>query len=90
MIKECLNELANSSLDFGDLRKTQIKLYLNNFEVEQLKFIMENNGLVAHDIFIYYYPNIGFRCLNDETKTGKLPICNILQNRLNKKYQELL
>lgn len=90
MLKECLNELANSDLDFGALRKNKIKIYLNTFDEDQLKFILENNGLVAHDIFIYYYPNVGFRCLNDERITGKLPICNILQNRLNKKHQELL
>ena len=90
MIIECLKELVNSDLDFGVLRKDKIKLYLNNFTEDQLSFILANNGLVAHDIFIYFYPGIGFRCLNNETVTGKLPICNILQNRLNKKYQEFL
>lgn len=90
MIIECLDELVNSDLDFGVLRKDRIKYYINNFNEEQLSFILSNNGLVAHDIFIYFYPGIGFRCLNDDRVTGKLPICNILQNRLNKKYQELL
>lgn len=91
MIKECLKEIVNSNLDIGDLRKSAIVKYINSFTEDQfLNLFSTGNGMVAYDIFIYFYPNIGFRCFNDETKTGKLPICNIIQKRLNKKYQELL
>lgn len=91
MIKECLQSLLESNLDFGDIRKNKIKGYLDNLNEKQLEHVMSKfNGLIANDIYINYYPNIGFRCSNNEQVTGKLPICNLLQNRLNKKYQELL
>ena len=91
MIKECLNEIVNTSLDIGDLRKSNIKRYIDTCNEQELSHILSsNNGLIASDIFIYFYEGVGFRCFNDERKTGKLPICNIIQKRLNKKHQELL
>lgn len=91
MIRESLQSLLDSNLDFGDIRKTKIKGYLDNLDEKQLEHLMTRfNGLIANDIYINFYPNIGFRCSNDEQKTGKLPICNIIQKRLNQKYQELL
>ena len=91
MIKECLNEIVNTNLDIGDLRKSGIRKYVENFDDNQLSHILSsNNGLIAHDVYIYYYEGVGFRCFNDERITGKLPICNIIQKRLNKKYQEFL
>ena len=91
MIKECLLEIVNTDSDIGDLRKLAIQRYVNGFTEDQLlNLFSSGNALMAYDVFIYFYPNVGFRCMNDETKTGKLPICNIIQKRLNKKYQELL
>ena len=89
MIKECLNEVLSPDFEIGDMRKGRIKYYNETFDEFQLNHILSNNGLVANDIYIFYYEGVGFRCLNDEKKTGRLPICNIIQNRLNKKYKEL-
>jgi len=90
MLKECLLEIINSDLDIGDLRKSRIKQYVERFNEDQLSHLLStSNGLIAYDLFIYFYPGVGFRCMNDETRTGKLPICNTVQKILNKKYQEL-
>lgn len=91
MIKDCLLEIVNNRLDLGDLRKNMVKSYLEKYDETELYYILSSpNGLKANDIFIYFYPNIGFRCINDTTKTGKLPMCNSFQNILNRKYQELI
>lgn len=91
MIKESLLEIVNSNLDLGDIRKGYIKRYLEIYDEEELSYILRTPmGLVAEDISITFYRGVGFRCSNDTTRTGKLPMCNTFQNILNKKYQELI
>jgi hypothetical protein len=89
MIKECLNTLSNTKIDIGDKRKGIIKRYTSIYEEEQLLNIMRTpQGLLVEDITIHYFPNAGFRCSNDTTFTGKLPICNILQRILNEQLSK--
>lgn len=84
MLKECLNILSETKIDIGDKRKSIIKRYTNFYEEDQLFNIMRTpQGLVVDDVNIHYFPNVGFRCSNDTTFTGKLPICNIIQRLLN-------
>lgn len=90
MIKECLLEIANSDLDLGDIRKMHINKYANGFDEEYLSHILSTTGLIVYDIYIHFFIGVGFRCSNDERTTGKLPVCSIIQNILNKKYQEFL
>lgn len=90
MIKECFDEILKDDFDLGDTRKFSIRKYIDLFDEDQLFHILSNNGLVANDITIYFYIGVGFRCMNDERRTGRLPMCNIVQNRLNKKYKEFL
>lgn len=90
MIKECLSAIVDSQLDLGDRRKKAVKLYMERYDEDMLGYILGTpNGLVADDIFIHFYNGIGFRCSNDETRTGRLPMCNIFQKMLNSKYEEL-
>ena len=89
MIKECLKSLSDSRVDIGDRRRTAIKNVIGYYEEDQLFNIMRTpRGLVVEDINIYYLPNVGFRCYNDETITGKLPMCNIFQRLLNEELNE--
>jgi len=84
MIKECLNTLSETKVDIGDRKKGILKRYTSYYEEDQLFNIMRTpQGLVVEDITIHYFPNVGFRCSNDESKTGKLPMCNVLQRILN-------
>lgn len=87
MIKKCLNDLIGTNIDIGDLRKGDIKKYINFYDEDQLFNILRTpNGLIAYDIHIHFFPNVGFRCSNDENKYGKLPICNVIQKILNNSY----
>ena len=84
MLKECLESLSNTKVDIGDKRRGIIKRYITFYDDEQLFNIMRTpQGLLVDNINIFYFPNIGFRCSNDTTKTGKLPMCNIFQKILN-------
>ena len=90
MIIECLQEIVDSNLDLGDNRKGYVKRYLESYDEEELSYILRTPmGLVADDISISFFPGVGFRCSNDTTRTGRLPMCNTFQNILNKKYEGL-
>ena len=84
MLKECLESLSNTKIDIGDKRKSILKRVVSFYDDEQLYNIMRTpQGLLVDDINIFYFPNVGFRCSNDVTKTGRLPMCNIIQKILN-------
>jgi len=90
MIKESLLEIVNSKLDLGDTRKKYVKMYLEKYDEDELSYILKTPmGLIVEDISISFYHGVGFRCTNDTSRTGKLPMCNTFQNILNRKYQEL-
>ena len=90
MIVDSLLEIVNSELDLGDMRKLTVKAYLEKYDEQELEYILKTPmGLIADDISISFYRGVGFRCSNDPSKTGKLPMCNTFQNILNKKYKEL-
>lgn len=91
MVIDSLLEIVNSKLDLGDTRKKSVKLYLEKYNESELSYILSTaNGLQADDINISFYPGVGFRCYNDTRVVGRLPMCNIFQNTLNRKYQELV
>ena len=84
MLKECLEVLSNTKVDIGDRKKQIIKNFIQFYDDEQLFNIMRTpKGLIIDDVNIFYFPNVGFRCSNDVSKTGRLPICNIIQRILN-------
>ncbi len=90
MLKECLEGLSNTKVDIGDKRKGIIKRYIAFYEEDQLLNIMRTpQGLLIEDINIHYFPNLGFRCSNDPSKTGKLPICNVMQKILNEELPRI-
>ena len=87
IITECLQYIAETEFDIGIERKQMIRKYLESYNEEQLIGILSHNGVVANDIDIKFYPNVGFRVSNDPTFTGKLPICNFIQRKINEKYK---
>jgi len=90
MIVESLLEIVNSKLELGDTRKKYVERYLEMYDEEELSYILRTPmGLVAEDLSISFHHGVGWRCTNNPSRTGKLPICNTFQNILNKKYQEL-
>ena len=90
MIVDSLLEIVNNKMDLGDNRKKMVKTYLEMYDEEELSYILRTaNGLLADDISISFFPGVGFRCNNDTSRLGRLPMCNTFQNILNKKYQDL-
>lgn len=87
IIKECLQYVAEMDSDIGLERKQMIKRYLESFDEEQMIHVLSHQGIYANDIEIKFYPNVGFRVSNDPTFTGKLPICNFIQRKINEKYK---
>lgn len=91
MIVESLLEIVNSKLELGDKRKSAVKAYLESYDEQELSYILGSaNGLLAEDISISFFPGVGFRCFNDTSRVGRLPMCNTFQNILNRKYQDLI
>ena len=87
IITECLQYITDTDFDIGIERKQIIRRYVESYNEEQLIHILSQNGLVANDIDIKFHPNVGFRISNDPTFTGKLPICNFIQRKINEKYK---
>lgn len=91
MIRECLNEIVVTNIDLGDKIKNTIKKYLDSYDDQDLYLIMSQTspGLPIGDISIYFYPNVGFRCISN-SRLGNLPICNIINRILNEYYSKLV
>lgn len=87
IISECLQYISDLDSDIGVLRKQTIKRYLESYDEQQLIHLLSHTGIQANDIEIKFFPNIGFRISNDPTFTGKLPICNFIQRKINEKYK---
>lgn len=87
MLKECLLEIANSTLDLGDQKKSLLKRIVSVYEEDQLQYLLDN-GIMVENVIFYYKPGIGFRLTNDP-KLGTLPLCNLIQKILNNKLQEI-
>lgn len=84
MLKQCLEALSNTKVDIGDNKKEIIKNFVKYYDDEQLLNILRTpKGLIVDNISIFYFPNVGFRCSNDTSKYGRLPVCNIIQRILN-------
>lgn len=87
IITECLQHIAEIDTEIGVERKQMIRRYLESYDEEQLIHILSHQGLYANDLEIKFFPNVGFRVSNDPTYTGKLPICNFIQRKINEKYK---
>jgi hypothetical protein len=92
ILKECLKCISETEINIGDLRKHALKKVLENYSDEQLYTILTQtpSGVIANDIFVHFIPNVGFRVSNDTRGVGKLPICNLIQRKLNEKLMILL
>jgi hypothetical protein len=92
LIKNSLNELLNRD-DIG-LNPKKLKIleyYLYSLDEHQLDSSLSFNGIQLEEIKIYYYNNVGFRCINiNENRVGKLPICKLIENILNTEYKRLV
>lgn len=90
MIKECLKVLLERDYEEPTLKPT-IKNLLNNFDEDQLVYLLNNGLKISSDLVLYFYFGIGFRCYNDNAHIiGNKPICNVIEKKLNNKYKNLI
>lgn len=64
---------------------------LENYSEDQFRAILQNRGLKIDNnlINLYFIDNVGFRCNNEKSEIyGKLPVCNNIENFMNKLYKE--
>lgn len=81
MLKDCLQILISKDNSFKNINRV-----LENIDEDQLAYIL-SNGLSVNEFKIFFYKNIGFRCINiNEKQVGKLPTCKYVEKILNDYY----
>jgi hypothetical protein len=82
MIKEQIATLLERDYLIPDLKKNINKLL--EYSDEQLYSLLENGLTISDNLILQYYPNIGFRCWNNNTEiVGTLPITGVIERKLN-------
>jgi hypothetical protein len=88
-VSKSLIKLRDKKYD-SKISKT-INLLLENYSEDQLRFLLQNKGLLLDNniIKLFYIDNVGFRCLNEKSELyGKLPVCKNVEFFMNKLYLE--
>jgi hypothetical protein len=89
MIRELLHELYHKNYDAKINKKLQNLIIDCNDQ--QLSHMLFTGIKLTNNIDLFCYAGSGFRCINeDENMIGRLHICNLVENFLNKKLQEKL
>lgn len=85
MIKEYLNTLLERDLKEPTLPPIIRKL-VEDFNNDQLYYMLQNGLKISNDLILYYYDTQGFRCVNENAHDiGNKPICGIIERTLNNK-----
>lgn len=85
MIKECLNALLERDFKEPTL-PPMIKNIMENFDNDQIFYMLQNGMKISKDLTLFYYQGQGFRCMNDNAQIiGNKPICGVIERSLNKK-----
>lgn len=85
MIKEYLEILLERDYREPNMVFT-IKSLLENYDDDQLGYMLNNGLKISNDITLFYYDGQGFRCTNENTQIiGHKPVCGVIERALNKK-----
>jgi hypothetical protein len=83
MIKEYLQLLLERDYREPNMTLT-VKSLLENFNDEQLGYMLHNGLNISNNIILYYFEGQGFRCSNNNAHIiGHKPVCNIIEKTLN-------
>lgn len=88
-IRDSLIKLKDKKYS-NDIYQT-INFLVENYDEEQLRIMSMYHGLKIDNknIRLNFYNNVGFRCYNENNNiVGNLPICNNINNFMNKLYME--
>lgn len=84
-MREYLNILLERNYNEPTLKPT-IMYLLENYNSNQLSYLLNTGIKISQDLILYYYPGSGFRCINENSQIiGNKPICNIIERALNNK-----
>lgn len=87
MIKECLNILLENNYNEMAM-KPVVQNLLENFDDDQLYYLLMNGVKISNDLTLYFQIGMGFRCFNDNSHfIGNKPICGVIERTLNNKYK---
>lgn len=90
-VKDSLIKLQEKNYDIK-INNT-IKLLVENLDEGQIRVLSQYKGLNIDNnlIRLFFIDNVGFRCMNEKSEIyGKFPLCNNIENYLNKLYLEYL
>jgi hypothetical protein len=88
MIVECLKEILDDR--FSDIYEN-LKNMIDNYDEQQLHYLLVNGLSLSENIVIQKYPNMTFNCYNrDRHIRGLLPMCKLLETKLNRKLKNQL
>jgi hypothetical protein len=86
MIRECLKEIEKDR--FKNYTKN-LKSIIDNFDEYQLDYALQQGIAISENIIIQKNPNTLFNCYNnDQVIKGLMPICKLIETKLNKKLKE--
>lgn len=89
MLKECLFEIMNPK--YGDDVCEGIRKVIEEFEEYQLQILLAQGLSISENYVVQKYPHGGFNCFNkDKMIKGNLPVCRIMENKMNKKLNDKL
>jgi len=84
-MKEYLKLLLERDL-YENTLPVVVRNLINNFDNNQLCYMLQNGLKISNDIVLYYYNGIGFRCSNENAHIiGNKPICGVIERMLNDK-----
>lgn len=85
MIKEFLELLLERDYKEPSMVKT-IKFLLENYDDDQLGYLLHSGLKISNDIILFYYDGQGFRCINENSNIiGNKPVCSVIERTLNNK-----
>lgn len=85
MIKEYLSVLLERDY-FEPTMPLTIKNILENFDDDQINYLLSTGLKISNDLTLYYQNGVGFRCMNENINIiGRKPVCNIIAKTLNNK-----
>ena len=86
MIKECINYLIEQEYNVQYLNYSLKRMM--EIDEDQLSHCLINGINIYEDIVLYKYPDSSFRCMNiNFNTTGRKPICNTIEKKLNEKLK---
>lgn len=85
MIRECFKEIEEERFK----NYTKNINFIGNLDDYQLEYALQQGIAISENIIVQKYPHSLFNCYNnDYVMKGLMPICKLIETKLNKKLKE--